>query len=83
MTDKVIIIRETWAQSLISDLGTLAMFCAMLGLGVWLDSAAMQWVGGVLFLFAVISFATAKSNGNRCTIAEARTRLDEMEAEHG
>lgn len=45
----VILITETTLQSWARDAGTLAMFIALIGIGVWLGSAAMQWVGANWF----------------------------------
>ena len=40
----------------------------------------MQWAGFLIAAFAIYGRATAMLANNRCTIAEARKRLDEIEA---
>lgn len=75
----VILITETTLQSWARDAGTLAMFIALIGIGVWLGSAAMQWVGAIIG-FITISVKASKLRQN-LTIAQARTRLDEIESE--
>lgn len=74
---EVIIIRETAVQSVVSDAVTLATFSAMIGIGIWMDSAAMQWVGGIFFFCWIL----ARRKAPRLTIKEARQRLDELERE--
>jgi len=80
MTTQVIILRETWAQSIASDAGTALSFAAMIGLGVYLDSAAMQWVGGGLFFLAVMSRAMRKTADGRMSVDEAIAHLESIKA---
>jgi hypothetical protein len=67
MSDKpktYIIVIEPVGKSLARDAGTFAMFAALIGLGVLLDSAAMQWVGaiiGFLAIFAKVGTIGARS----------------------
>jgi hypothetical protein len=78
---EVICIVKNWRDTLLHDLASIATFVVMLGTGVYLDSEAMQWIGGFLWLLWVFGFATAIQNKSRMTIAQARKRLDELEAE--
>lgn len=48
-----IVIRESIAESIIIDGTTFLMFAAMIGLGVYLESEAMQWIGGMFFIFGM------------------------------
>lgn len=73
----VIIVSESWLLSFIRDLGTLVMFAVMIGLGVYLESGAMQWIGGVLFL---IWLAAKVPNFPPLTVPQARKKLDQIEA---
>lgn len=76
---EVILIKETLIVSLARDAGTLAMIVSMIGIGVFLESAAMQWVGAIM---AFVTIATLDSGTRkRCTmsVSEARRRLDEIE----
>ncbi|WP_029554801.1 hypothetical protein [Xanthobacter sp. 91] len=75
---EIIIIHETAAQSIVSDAVTLATFGAMIGIGVWMGSDAMQWTGGICFFCWML----ARRKAPRLTIAEARRRLVEIEKEH-
>lgn len=81
MGDKVIILRETLWQSILSDTYTFAMCFALILPGVWLDSSAMQWMGAGMFMLSIITKASAKAK--RMTIDQARAKLDEIEASHG
>lgn len=74
---EIIIIRETWRESLLSDAGTFCLFVGLIGIGWLLDSSAMQWVGA--FVGFVTILTTAKKLGQRMTVAEARRKLDEIE----
>jgi hypothetical protein len=79
MTKKteVIVIHETVLQSWLIDASTFALFICLIGVGIFLDSNAMQWVGAVIgFLTMVGRF----SRLNRLTIEQARARLNELEA---
>lgn len=50
----------------------------LIGIGALLDSAAMQWLGGVA-VFAVLVLAAIPDSGDDLTIAEARALLDRLE----
>lgn len=74
---EVIIVHETTLQSYLVDSSTFVMFAALIGLGVYLDSSAMQWIGAIIGFFTI----AAKSNRhNRMTFDQARKRIDELEA---
>lgn len=79
MTKKteVIVIHETVLQSYLVDSSTFLLFAALIGVGVYLDSSAMQWVGA---LIGFITMAGRISRLNRMTIEQARKRLDAIEA---
>lgn len=72
---EILIIEETALQSMVSDGVTLAMFAAMVGLGVALGSETMQYLGGSLFLV----WLCIRRRKPRLSIAQARRRLDEIE----
>ena len=76
---EVIIIRETTLGSLAQDAGTFLMVFAIMGAGVWMESAAMQWLGFVGLVIGAISTGISKSNRSKMTIEQARQRLDEIE----
>lgn len=75
---EIIILRETVLQSWASDAGTFALFGALIGIGWLMDSTAMQWVGAIVGFIAILSKSLTRSK--RRTIAQARQRLDELEA---
>lgn len=74
----IIVLRETVAESLISDLGTFLTAAAIIGLGVYLQSSAMQWTGAVVFFLLAIGRSARKRQEK--TIAQARAYLDELDA---
>ena len=83
MTDKpkteIIILHETVMQSWLRDLSSLAVSIAMVGVGKWIGSEALQWVGALLF-FAVL-LGQVKGSKDKLSIQKARARLDELEKE--
>jgi len=74
---EIIILHETVLQSYLVDSSTFLLFAALIGLGVFLDSGSLQWIGGLMGIFTICA---RTSRRNRLTIAEARARLDELEA---
>lgn len=79
---EIIVVHETMAKGIVRDATSFATVFAMCGVGIFLESAAMQWVGGILALLVIFSQASRVSGkNNRMTIAQARARLDELEAE--
>jgi flagellar biogenesis protein FliO len=51
-----------------------------IGIGVLVGSAAMQWAGFLLLALLMIVVATTQQKVTDLTIAEARAKLDEIEA---
>ncbi|MND62680.1 hypothetical protein D3C80_539710 [compost metagenome] len=75
---QVIIIHETVLNSWMRDASTFALFLALIGIGILLQSVALQWVGAIIGFIVV---GTRASMIRKCfTIPDARKRLDEMEA---
>lgn len=80
MTDtEVIVIRESLGESIAKDVSSVAALTAAVSLGVWLESSAMQWIGGVLWIIAIVSRLLRLLKDNRMSIEEARAFLDELE----
>lgn len=76
----VIIIHETVAKSWLRDLSTFTLFVALIGLGIILDSGAMQWMGAIIGFITIMVKAAGVQKKNRKTIAQARAFLDDLEA---
>ncbi|WP_028753685.1 hypothetical protein [Rhizobium leucaenae] len=74
---EIIILHETVLQSYLVDSSTFLLFAALIGLGIYLDSAAMQWIGGILGMLTVCDRSMRHS---RMTVEQARKRLDEIAA---
>lgn len=77
---EVILVHETPAKSWLRDLSSVACFVALIGIGVLLGSSAMQWTGAVLGFLVLLNHGARIDKDNRFTIADARKRLDEIEA---
>jgi hypothetical protein len=73
----IIVVHESITESLVKDAYTCVALVASVGVGVYVDSQALQWIGGLLFMLTVAMSATKQ----RYTIDGARKRLDELEAE--
>lgn len=80
---EVIIIHETVAQAWMRDASMVAAVVALIGIGVFLKSPAMQWVGAILAFVLIVATAVRFSGESKMTVSEARQRLDEIEAEWG
>jgi len=75
-----IVITESVTQSWLRDASTFALFTALIGLGVMLDSTAMQWVGAIIGF--TILFAKCGGVSKRLSRTEAIEYLKKMENEH-
>ena len=78
-TPTVILLRETWWRSLVKDAGSFAMVAGLAGVGVLLDSTALQWIGAIMGFLWVMARGSEAMRKAKCTIPEARTKLDELE----
>lgn len=74
---KIIILHETVLQSYLVDSSTFLLFVALIGVGAYLDSGMLQFIGGLMGIFTICA---RSMRHNRMTIAEARKRLDQLEA---
>ena len=76
----VVIIHETTLKSWLRDASTFALFASLIGLGIILNSGAMQWMGAIIAFLTIGGKASGLHKKNRKTIAEARQFLDDLEA---
>ncbi|MBB5663230.1 hypothetical protein GGE68_001406 [Rhizobium leguminosarum] len=58
---KFIVITESVFQSWARDASTLALFVSLIGIGIALDSSAMQWTGAIVGFIATAAKATGKA----------------------
>jgi len=79
-TDTVILVHETILQSWAHDAGTFATIAGLVAIGVFLDSTALQWIGAIMGFCAVIARSSGTVQRSRMTVAQARIKLDEIEA---
>lgn len=77
---EVILLHETTGQSWLRDASSVAGFVALIGIGVLLDSTALEWVGAIIGFAVIAGRMSRVIKDNRMTIPEARKRLDELEA---
>ncbi len=74
---EILVIHETVAKSRLRDLGTFVWVSAIIGLGVVLDSSAMQWFGAIVAFIILLN--RARGAVRRVDVAGARKLLDEIE----
>lgn len=74
----VIVLHETPLQSWVRDASSVVMFITLIGIGVFLESNAMQWVGAILGFLVIIGKAANLSN--KMTVSEARAHLAALDA---
>lgn len=74
---EILIIHETVLGSWMRDAGSYLLLLGSVGTGVYLESAALQWIGGLMAIVWMI----AKPGMEKMTydIDGARRRLDEIE----
>lgn len=68
--------RDAWLRSFHIPL----MQLALIGVGIWADSPAMQWAGFLTLALIVFVVSFCAMGKSPMTIAEARAFLDELEA---
>jgi len=78
---KIIIIAEGFKESVLRDVFTFMTLSGLIGLGWFIESDAMQWIGGLMGLAftAAKGAAVVLGHNKQLTISEARAKLDEME----
>lgn len=75
----IILMAETGSESWIKDASTFVLFAALIGLGVFLESSAMQWAGALVAFVTIAAHGSGAKKKASKTIAEARQMLNEME----
>ena len=74
---------QTSKQSIVCDTYTFVMILATIGIGVLLESTAMQWVG-FLMLFVILMVRASKlRKESTYTIEQAKKKLAELETSNG
>jgi len=76
---KIMILHETVAESIVCDFFTFGCLIASCYIGYLLDSSALQWIAGVLFVCSIIQRGFSQYS-NHYSIAGARAELDRIEA---
>lgn len=77
---EIIILHETPLGSWIRDASSLALFVSLIGIGVYLDSSAMQWLGAIVGFMVLVGKSINLSNKSKVSFEEARRRIDEIES---
>lgn len=77
---KTIIIRDDrmW-KSIIQDVISAGSLLALVGVGLWLESSALQWIGGIIWMLWLVGWLVSLEKGSKKTIKEAREYLDGLE----
>lgn len=77
MKPVIILVHETVWQSWAKDFGTLAMIVSLIGIGIFLNSRALQFVGAIMAMIVIVYLSIGE--GKRMTIDEARAYLTQIE----
>jgi hypothetical protein len=82
-TTRMILIRESLAQSIARDAGSVAAAAFLILPGWWIDSIALQYTGAALFFILLVSRALGLNRAHTMTIAQAKAQIAAWEAEAG
>ena len=76
---KVLVINmgEPVFVSWLRDAGTFALFAALIGIGIWQESSAMQWSGLIIGFVSVAGWIAATRTGT-LSIEEAEKELQQL-----
>ncbi len=74
---KVIVVRETVKESVISDTYTFRLAIAVMIPGYLLGIEALQWLGAIMFMITMLAMGV--NSKTKMTISEAREFLDKLE----
>lgn len=77
---KILLVHESFAQSVMKDMISAVTLLSMVGVGVWIDSAAMQWVAGIAWLLWMAGKSAFDAKNSVFSFEAARKRIDEWEA---
>lgn len=78
---KAILVDDRMWRSIARDLFSIAVFLAMVGIGWLAGSAALQWVGAILWFLLIFQRTDRQRKSQTMTIAKARQFLDNLELE--
>ena len=78
---EIIVVHETLIHSVVKYVVGVLCVVFMIGIGAWLESAAMQWFGFLLAWLVIFSAAIAFAKRNRMTVQEAEDRIRKIKAE--
>ena len=73
----IVLIKNYW-EGFFQSLAWIAVLTASIGLAVWLDSTAMQWVMALLWFLTLIGWAIGKSAKMRMTPEDAVSEIQKM-----
>jgi len=76
---KIILIRETSLQSWLHDASTFVLVVALVGIGIYLESTPLQWIGAIMAFITISVRAAGLKEKNSFTVDEARVRLEELD----
>jgi hypothetical protein len=59
--DLTVFVYQRWYESLIADVFSCIVLLACIGVGIWLHSQALQWIGGLMFILQLIGKLSTKN----------------------
>lgn len=67
-------------KSIARDTYSFVTLLSMVGIGWLIDSAALQWIGGMMWILFTLARVSKAATDRRMTISEAREYLDKLES---
>jgi hypothetical protein len=82
MTEKtkmIAIVDDRLWKSVLSDITTVSSLFFIVGMGLVLDSSALQWIGALMWIVWCIARMSKTTRESRMTIQQAREFIDALE----
>lgn len=71
----IILIKESALGSIVKDIFTYGGLIAVISVGIYFESSALQWIAGIMFLIAALGWAAMRKGQRHLTPQEAVNRL--------
>lgn len=76
---EVIFVQESIWESIVKDTYSSIVLLSYVAIGWFLDISVLQWIGALIWMIWVGTKLSGSHAKSKCSIAEARRRLDELE----
>ncbi|WP_086897750.1 hypothetical protein [Acetobacter senegalensis] len=80
--EKFLLIAQTAIGGIMVNISTFVLVLATIGIGVWLDSHPMEWVGAIMF-WVVLSARAANRKSNNKAFDHPQELADYLHSKYG